>query len=134
MPGSENCECALWIAGSVTPSNISPNAVKPSPSHWRGPTRKPNSRSAITASSTTPPASTAWTTDIGATASAATCAPQAASATSIPIVNQREANRSRAERSGWRTWTAGAATAPRCLYRNARFETNAQTSASRMPM
>ena len=77
--------------------------------------RKPKKRSAMTASSTTPPERTAWTTDIGASASAPTCRTQAPTATSIPIANQRERNSPRAERSGWWTWTAGAAQAPRCL-------------------
>ena len=39
----------------------------------------------------------------------------------------------RPERSGWRTSTGQAAQAPRCLKKNARFETTAQISASRMP-
>ena len=37
-----------------------------SPTHWRRPTSKPNSRSAITAMNTTPAARETWITDIGA--------------------------------------------------------------------
>jgi drug/metabolite transporter (DMT)-like permease len=70
---------------------------------------------AITASSTSPLASTTWTTDMGASASAATWNSHAPRATSMPIENQRERNRPAAEASGWRTSTLGAATAPRCL-------------------
>ena len=72
----EKCECAPCIAGSVKPSSTRPAAVSHSPSHCRRPTRKPNRRSAMTAINTTPPASATWTTDIGASVSAATCRPQ----------------------------------------------------------
>ena len=44
----------------------------------------------MTAISTTPPASTTWTTDIGAIASAATWKPQALVATTMPIANHFE--------------------------------------------
>ena len=115
MPASENWECEPPVAGRVTPSRISPSAVRPTPAHWRGPTSKPNRRSAITASSTTPPESTTWTTHIGASASAATWKPQAPVATSMPIANHFERNSAGAERSGWRMSTAAAAQAPRCL-------------------
>ena len=85
------------------------------PIHWRRPTSKPNSRSASTARITTPVESTAWTTDSGAKASAATCSSQAPSATPMPIANHLEANSDLTVRSGWRMSTFGAALAPRCL-------------------
>ena len=52
---------------------------------------------------------------------------------SIPMANRREANRPRAERSGRRMLTRGAARAPRCLYRKPMLVASAQASASRMP-
>ncbi len=72
-------------------------------------------RSAITAMNTMPAASETWITDIGASVRAATCSAQLAVATIMPIVNHFEANSARAERSGWRTCTFGAALAPRYL-------------------
>ena len=57
------------------------------PIHWRGPTWKPKMRSAITARITTPVERTAWTTDSGAKASAATWKNQAPVATAMPIAN-----------------------------------------------
>ncbi len=47
-------------------------------------------RSAITAMNTTPAASETWMTDIGASASAATCRPQLAVAMIMPSVNHFE--------------------------------------------
>ena len=76
--------------GSVTPSRTSPLAVANRPSHWRRPTWNPNMRSAITAMKTTPAARATWTTDIGASVSAATCRPQLAVAISIPSANHFE--------------------------------------------
>ncbi len=67
------------------------------------------------ASSTTPPARTAWTTDIGASASAATWKPQALVATSMPSANQGEPKSDLAERRGCLMSTGSAAHAPRCL-------------------
>ena len=72
-------------------------------------------RSAITAMITTPVESTAWTTDSGANASAATWSSQAPAATPMPIANHFDANSARPARSGWRMSTLGAAFAPRCL-------------------
>ena len=69
----------------------------------------------MTASSTTPPASTDWTSDRGATAIAPTWKSQAPAAISIPIANSLEANSAFAENQGRRMTTAGAAQAPRCL-------------------
>ena len=64
---------------------------------------------------TMPAASETWITDIGASASAATCSAQLPVAMIMPSVNHLEANSARAERSGWRTCTFGAALAPRYL-------------------
>ena len=64
---------------------------------------------------------------------AATCRSQAARPTSIPIANQRWLQSEIAVLIGWRMSTAQAQQAPRCLYRNARFEANAQSSARRIP-
>ena len=60
------------------------------------PIRRPKIRSAITASRTTPPASTAWTSDSGAIDIAATWKIQAPVAITIPIANSFEANSERA--------------------------------------
>jgi hypothetical protein len=112
---AENDACAPWLAGSVIASRASPTPVIASPHHCRGPTVKPNSRSAMTASSTRPPASTAWTTDSGASEIAATCSSHATRPTSMPIANQRWLHSERAERRGWRMSTEQAVQAPRCL-------------------
>ena len=72
MPGTEKREWAPCTVGRLMPSRIRPTAVRPIPIHWRREIRSPKLRSAMIASSTTPPASTAWTTDSGATAIAAT--------------------------------------------------------------
>ena len=85
------------------------------PAHWRGPTSKPKIRSAITASITTPVESTACTTDIGASASAATCSIHAPDAMPMPIANHLERKSDCRRSSGCRTSTDGAAFAPRCL-------------------
>ena len=69
----------------------------------------------MTASSTTPPDSTAWTTEIGAIAIAATWRIHAPTATPMPIANHFDVKSAMAERNGWRTSTAGAAHAPRYL-------------------
>ena len=115
MPGTEKRESAPWVAGSVNPRRISPNAVIARPIHCRLPIRSPKTRSAITASRTTPPASTACTIDSGASDIAATWKIQAPVAITIPIANSREENSARADHSGRRTSTSGAAQAPRCL-------------------
>ena len=57
------------------------------PIHWRMPILKPKIRSAITARITTPVERTAWTTDSGAKARAATWNSQAPAATAMPIAN-----------------------------------------------
>ena len=70
------------------------------PTHCLREMDRPKVRSAITASSTTPPARTAWTSESGATAMAATWKIHAAEAISIPIENNLEANSALADRSG----------------------------------
>ena len=70
------------------------------PTHCLREMQRPKVRSAITASRTTPPARTAWTSDSGATAMAATWKIHAAEAISMPIENSLEANSDLAERSG----------------------------------
>ena len=99
----------------MTISSTRPQAVIATPSHWRGPTSKPKIRSASTASITTPVESTACTTDIGASASAATWKIQAPRAIAMPIANHLERKSALPDRSGWRTSTEGASFAPRCL-------------------
>ena len=115
MATAENWEWAPPERGSVSPSSSSPSAVSETPIHWRRPTPKPNSRSAITASRTTPPERTDCTIEIGASASAPTCRIQAPTATSIPIANHLDENRHLALRRGWRMSTDAAAHAPRYL-------------------
>ena len=66
----------------------------------------------MTAMNTTPAASETWITDMGASASAATCRPQLAVAVIMPRVNHFEEYSSRTERSGCRTWTLGTSLAP----------------------
>ncbi len=92
IPGSEKREWAPCTDGRVKPSRIRPTAVRPIPIHWRREIRSPKLRSAMIASSTTPPASTAWTTDSGATAIAATWKIQAPAAITIPSANSRDEN------------------------------------------
>jgi hypothetical protein len=103
------------------------------PTHWREPTLQPNNRSPITASITTPVESETWTTDSGATASAATWRAKATAAIAMPMANQRERNRSRALRSGARSSTRGATEAPRCLHRNPSCVIAAHSSARPIP-
>ncbi len=100
------------MAGSVTPSSTRPAAVNSRPSHWRRPTLKPNILSAMTAMNTTPAARETWMTDIGASASAATCSPQLAVAVIMPSVNHFEEYSSLTERSGCTTCTLGTEFAP----------------------
>ena len=85
------------------------------PHHCRLPTLKPNILSAMTASSTMPPESTAWTTDRGAIAIAATCMIQAPAPMSIPIANHFWLHSDTAVRSGCRMSTLTAEHAPLCL-------------------
>ena len=112
---SENCEWEPWMAGRVIPSRIRPPAVANRPIHCLRPTLKPNIRSAITAMNTIPAARATWTTDIGASDSAATCRAQLPTAIAIPMANHLDEYSSRAERSGWVTRTLGTELAPRYL-------------------
>ena len=105
----------------------------PTPIHWRAPTLKPNSRSAITASSTTPVESTAWTTDIGAKARAATWKNQALVATAMPIANHLEEKSSLTERSGWRMSTCGSLIGSLVLVKEAQLRDDGARSARNMP-
>ena len=76
---------------------------------------------------------TAWTSESGAMARAATWRTQAPNATSMPIANHFDLNRPTALLSGWRMLTSGAAQAPRCFKRKPRLVVRAQKSASKMP-
>ena len=93
----------------------SPSAASPTPIHSRRVTEWANSRSATTVSRTRPPAITACTIEIGASASAATWKPQEPIAIRIPITYQRFLNRAREVRTGRCHSTSGDWTAPRCL-------------------
>jgi hypothetical protein len=117
----------------VSVNAVSETATSPIPVHWRRPSSKPKKRSASTARNTRPPASTAWPTEIGARVSAATCSANATAATPQPILYHLERNRSTALRAGWRMSMSGAATAPRCLNRKARFVPSADSSAQIRP-
>ena len=77
--------------------------------------------------------STAWTTDIGAKARAATWKNQALVATAMPIANHLEENRFLTVRSGWRMSTCAASLAPLCLNRKPSCVTTAHKSARNMP-
>ena len=133
IPGTEKREWAPCTAGRLRPSSSSPTAVSTIPPHWRREIFSPNERSATTASITTPPASTAWTVDSGATAIAATWNTQAPVATRNPIANSLEENSCRAVRNGCLMSTAGAWQAPRCLYRKPTLVESAHASANAMP-
>ena len=75
-------------AGRVIAQQHEAEVVSAEPDHWRLPTLKPNMRSAMTASSTRPPASTAWTTESGAREMAATWRTQAPAPMPMPMANQ----------------------------------------------
>ena len=110
-----------------------PAAVITTPAHSRPPTAQPNSRWPSTASITTPVESTTWTTDSGASASAATWRIHAPRAITMPSANHEDRNRARALRSGWRMSTGGACVAPRCLQRKPSCVAAAHSSASPIP-
>ena len=86
------------------------------------------------ASSAMPPAITAWTSDSGAIASAATWSPHATNATTNPIVHHFEANRAAALLSGRLKRTSGASLAPLYLHSSATLESSAHPSASSSPV
>src|SRR4051794_11870156 len=104
------------------------------PIHWRRPSSKPNSRSPSTASTTKPPEITACASDSGAKPSAPTWNAQPRTATAQPIVHHFDRNSSVALLTGRRMSTAGAATAPRCFHRNARFVASAVPHANANPI
>ncbi len=85
------------------------------PIHSRRVTVKPNRRSATTVSSTSPPAITDCTSEIGASASAADVEAPRPVATTIPSVYQRDRNSASDVLTGRRHSTGGDSTAPRCL-------------------
>ncbi len=66
--------------------------------------------------------------------SAATCSANATAAKPQPMLHHLERKRSIVLRSGWRMSTSGAATAPLCLNRKARFVPSADSSAQMRPM
>src|SRR3954447_2389857 len=66
-------------------------------------------------------------------AMAPTCPTQPTTATAQPIAPHFERKSSAALRSGWCRSTAGAATAPRCFHRNARFVAIAVPTANSSP-
>ena len=73
---SSSWRCSAPASTEVTARSARPTAHRPRPSHSRGPTRTPNQRWASQASSTRPPEMVVSTSEIGATASAATCRPR----------------------------------------------------------
>ena len=75
-------------------------AVMQTPAHCRGPTLKPKTRSARTARKTSPAEMTAWTSDRGASAIAATWNSQAPIATPMPMANHLEVQRLRCTPKG----------------------------------
>ena len=103
------------VADASPPGTPGPRRTAPTPTHSRRDTSMPNSRSAITVSSTRPPAITDCTSEIGASESAATCRPHDAIATTMPRTNQRLENRTATARSGRRQTIVSIDDAPRCL-------------------
>ena len=94
----------------------------------------PKMRSAITAISATPPATTAWTIDIGASDERRDVQQPGEPADAHADREPLRATRARPRCcSGRRMSTDGAAQAPRCLKKNARLLPTAQSSAKRMP-
>ena len=69
----------------------------------------------MTVRSTRPPAIVAWTSEIGASASAPTWKPQPTVAVTMPSVYQGFLKSANEVRSGFRMSTSGIAIAPRCL-------------------
>ena len=82
------------------------------PIHSRRVTAIPNRRSATTVSKTRPPAITDCTSEIGASASAATCRPHDPIAITIPRTYSGELNSAIELRTGRDMSTAGASRAP----------------------
>ena len=105
----------------------------PTPSHWRRGTAQPKKRSPSTATTITPVASTAWTIESGAIASAAACRTHAPTAIAIPAANHLERISAFTLRSGRSSCTASAAFAPRCLHRKPSCVAIAQANAIAVP-
>ena len=80
-----------------------------------------------------PPEITAWASESGSSDNAPTCARNATTEISQPIVHHLERNRSAALRSGWRMSTSGAATAPLCFKRKLRLPPHADATAHSSP-
>ena len=80
-----------------------------------------------------PPASTICTTESGIIAMAPMWKIHEPHAISMPRANILEENSWRVDQKGRRKSTAGAARAPRCLYRKPRLVVSAQPSARAMP-
>src|SRR3954469_22152424 len=133
IPTIEYRVCST-VVGVVAPRSASPAPTSPIPPHCRRWSLNPKRRSASTASTTKPPAITAWATESGASAMAPTWNTQPTTATAHPIAHHFDRNRSVALLSGARRLTAGAATAPRCFHRNPRFVAIAVATANTNPM
>src|SRR3954462_570166 len=117
----------------VAARNARANATSAPQIHSRLVTSKPNTRSAITVSSTRPPAITDWTSEIGASARPATCRPHEAVATMIPIVYQRERNSASELLIGLLSVTSGDSSAPLYLNRKPTIDVTAVASANSRP-
>jgi hypothetical protein len=128
---------SAWALSPVFPTvaarNARPTAVMATPIHSRCVTSWPKARLASTVSSTSPPAITVWTSEIGASDRAATCSPQEPIATAMPSEYAGERNRRSDERSGLRHSTSGDSTAPRAFSRKPSSEATAVASASNRP-
>src|SRR3954469_19382607 len=118
----------------VAARKASPSATSATQIHSRFVTVKPKTRSAITVRSTRPPAITDWTSEIGASDRAATWRPQEAVATMIPIVYQRDLNRTSELLIGLRSVTAGDSSAPLYLRRKPTIDVTAVASANSRPI
>ncbi len=121
------------MPSSVAARKASPAAVSATPIHSRRVTSSPNSREPTTVTSTRPPAITDWTSEIGASASAATWKPHDVVATTQPIVYTGERNSAIVLATGRRHSTAGAATAPRYLRKKPITDMSAVTKAISSP-
>src|SRR3954452_21418773 len=104
------------------------------PIHSRRPTLKPKKRSGMTPSSTKPLASTAWTSDSGASFSDVTCSSHATRATAKPIDHHFLLNSPWTVRSGFRMSTSGASVAPRCRIKKPMSVASADSAATPSPI
>src|SRR3954465_1674887 len=117
----------------VAARNASPSAVSATQIHSRRVTVKPQTRGGITVRSTSPPAITDCTIEIGASDRPATCSPHEAVATMMPIVYQRLLKRASELLTGLRSVTAGDSSAPRYLSRKPTIDVTAVASANSRP-